>query len=75
MHVVIVMLTPCAVLEDRKVHPVEKKDILSMMVEGRDKETGLGMSEENIKYNVRRHLSASFQGLPLLIAVDVPHRR
>ena len=41
-----------AVLEDRKVHPVEKKDILSMMLEGRDKETGLGMSQENIKYNV-----------------------
>ena len=48
------MLIARAVLEDRKVHPVEKKDILSMMLEGRDKETGLGMSEENIKYNVCR---------------------
>ena len=25
-----------------------------MMIDGRDKETGLGMSEQNIKYNVRR---------------------
>ena len=25
------------------------------MLTGRDKQTGLGMSDQNIKYNVRRH--------------------
>lgn len=52
------MLTADAVLEERKTHPPQKKDILSTMIEGRDKETGLGMSEDNIKNNVRRKIHA-----------------
>ncbi|PSR72167.1 hypothetical protein PHLCEN_2v11959 [Hermanssonia centrifuga] len=40
-----------AILEDRKANPIEKKDILSMMLEGKDKETGEGLSEDGIKRN------------------------
>jgi hypothetical protein len=35
------------------MHPIDKKDLLEVMLNGRDKETGEGLSEENIAYNVR----------------------
>lgn len=40
------------VLEDRRAHPIEKKDLLNVMLNGRDKETGLSLPEQNIKQNV-----------------------
>lgn len=40
------------VLKDRRAHPTEKKDLLNVMLSGRDKETGLTLSEESIKKNV-----------------------
>ena len=42
------------VLEERKAHPTDKKDLLTLMLTGKDKETGLGLSEDNIKRNVSR---------------------
>jgi cytochrome P450/NADPH-cytochrome P450 reductase len=41
------------VISDRKKHPSDKKDLLDVMLNGRDKETGEGLSEENIAFNVR----------------------
>lgn len=41
------------VVADRKKHPNEKKDLLDVMLNGRDKETGEGLSDENIAHNVR----------------------
>ena len=41
------------VLQDHKSSPPEKTDLVQVMLTGRDKETGLGLSDENIKYNVR----------------------
>ena len=41
------------VLQDHKSNPPEKSDLVQVMLTGRDKETGLGLSDENIKYNVR----------------------
>ena len=40
------------VLQDHKSNPPEKSDLVQVMLTGRDKETGLGLSDENIKYNV-----------------------
>lgn len=42
-----------SVLEERKAHPTDKKDILNLMLTGKDKETGEGLSDDSIKRNVR----------------------
>ena len=44
---------PRKVLQDHKSNPPEKTDLVQVMLTGRDKETGLGLSDQNIKYNVR----------------------
>lgn len=49
------MLMSCAVLENRKANPTDKNDLLHVMLTGRDKETGLGLSDDNIKKNVSDH--------------------
>lgn len=41
------------VLEDRKAHPVDKNDVLNLMMSGVDKETEQKLFEQSIKYNVR----------------------
>ncbi len=43
----------CTVLRDHRSKPPEKGDLVQVMLTGRDKETGLGLSDQNIKYNVR----------------------
>ncbi len=69
------------VLQDRRANPKEKKDILSLMMTGKDKETGLGMSDDSIKRNVSlspSYLCVSyvlFTRICCLTDVDVPHRR
>lgn len=61
------------VLQDRKANPKEKKDILSLMITGKDKETGLGMSDDSIKRNVSLpELSLSF--LSSVYSYLLPHR-
>ncbi len=40
------------VIQNRKAHPSDKKDLLDVMLTGKDKETGQGLPEENIKRNV-----------------------
>ncbi|KAI0071730.1 bifunctional P-450/NADPH-P450 reductase [Panus rudis PR-1116 ss-1] len=49
------------ILTDRKVHPTDKKDLLTCMIEGRDKETGLGLPDENIKKNLLTFLVAGHE--------------
>lgn len=67
------------VLQDRRANPKEKKDILSLMMTGKDKETGLGMSDDSIKRNVSLSSSCRsyvlFTRIRFLTDVDVPHRR
>ena len=41
------------VLEDHRNHPPKKPDLVSIMMNGRDKETGKGLSDDNVKRNVR----------------------
>ena len=40
------------VIDERKAHPSAKKDLLDIMLEGRDTKTGAKMDEENIMNNV-----------------------
>ena len=47
------MFDSAPVLQDHRTNPPEKPDLVQVMLEGRDKETGLGMTDENIKNNVR----------------------
>ena len=44
---------PLKVLQDHRLNPPEKSDLVQAMLTGRDKETGLCLSDQNIKYNVR----------------------
>ena len=48
------------VLEGRKADPSGKKDILNMMINGVDKETGQKLSEDSIKKNVSSSISPLF---------------
>ncbi|KAH9891895.1 bifunctional P-450/NADPH-P450 reductase [Cubamyces lactineus] len=49
------------IIEDHRVNPPEKPDVLSVMLNGRDKETGLGLSDENIKNNLLTFLIAGHE--------------
>ncbi|KAJ2999753.1 hypothetical protein NUW54_g6889 [Trametes sanguinea] len=49
------------ILDDHRANPPEKPDILSTMMNGRDKETGLGLSDESIKYNLLTFLIAGHE--------------
>ncbi|KAI0642932.1 bifunctional P-450/NADPH-P450 reductase [Trametes meyenii] len=49
------------ILDDHRAHPPEKQDILSVMLNGRDKETGLGLSDDNIKRNLLTFLIAGHE--------------
>lgn len=42
------------VVADRRNHPIEKKDLLTNMLSGRDPKTGQGLSDDNITKNVNR---------------------
>lgn len=47
------------VVAKRRAHPTEKKDLLTLMLQGKDPKTGQGLSDENIMYNVSTSLYAS----------------
>lgn len=40
------------IIADRRQHPQESDDILNNLLNARDKETGEGLSDENIRYQV-----------------------
>ena len=44
------------VLQDHKTNPPEKPDLVQVMLTGRDKETGVGLSDQSIKNNVRNQI-------------------
>ncbi|KAI0693861.1 bifunctional P-450/NADPH-P450 reductase [Cerioporus squamosus] len=49
------------ILEDHRAHPPAKSDLVQVMLTGRDKETGLGLSDENIKQNLLTFLIAGHE--------------
>lgn len=44
-------LTCMLVVAERKAHPVEKKDLLNLMLEGKDPKTGQQLSDKAISNN------------------------
>ena len=44
------------IIEDRRKNPKDVNDILDVMLTARDKETGEGLSDENIRFNVETML-------------------
>ncbi|KAI0785558.1 cytochrome P450 [Abortiporus biennis] len=49
------------IIKDRKEHPIEKNDLLNTMLYGKDKETGKGMTDDNIKRNLLTFLIAGHE--------------
>ena len=50
---------PLLVIEDHRKSPPAKADLMQVMLTGRDKETGLGLSDEAVGSNVRTYLYSS----------------
>lgn len=44
------------VVKKRRENPQASKDVLTMMIDGRDPQTGEGLSDESIMYNVCYYL-------------------
>ena len=42
-----------SVVAERKANPIEKKDLLTLMLNGKDPKTGKQLTDENISNNVR----------------------
>ncbi|GJE90389.1 bifunctional P-450/NADPH-P450 reductase [Phanerochaete sordida] len=49
------------IIAERRTHPTDKKDILNTMLHAKDKETGLGMTEDNIRRNLLTFLIAGHE--------------
>ncbi|KDQ16558.1 hypothetical protein BOTBODRAFT_252416 [Botryobasidium botryosum FD-172 SS1] len=49
------------VVRERKAHPIEKNDLLNIMLHGKDPKTGESLSEENIKYQIITFLAAGHE--------------
>lgn len=39
-------------IQDRRANPIDKEDLLNIMLNGVDKKTGKKLSDENIRHNV-----------------------
>ncbi|KAI0671167.1 cytochrome P450 [Trametes maxima] len=49
------------ILAKRRAHPTEKQDILNILMYGRDQETGLGLPDKTIQYNLLTFLIAGHE--------------
>ncbi|KLO19588.1 cytochrome P450 oxidoreductase OrdA-like protein [Schizopora paradoxa] len=49
------------IIRKRKEHPVEKNDLLNLMLSGKDPKTGQGLSDENIMNNLLTFLAAGHE--------------
>ncbi|MEM9743556.1 MAG: cytochrome P450 [Pseudomonadota bacterium] len=49
------------IIADRRVRGGEQKDLLNFMLAGRDKKTGEGLSDENIRYQINTFLIAGHE--------------
>ena len=62
------------IIEDRRKNPKDVNDFLNVMLNARDKETGEGLSEENIRFNVET-LLVSLQKAELRFLIDLDRLR
>lgn len=53
LHFLIAIMFPTLVLEERKHNPIEKKDLLNIMLYSKDPKTGEGLPDDAIMKNVR----------------------
>ncbi|TCD71958.1 hypothetical protein EIP91_000090 [Steccherinum ochraceum] len=49
------------IVADRKKNPIDKPDLLNLMLNEKDHKTGLGLSDENIRYNLLTFLVAGHE--------------
>ncbi|KAI0085847.1 cytochrome P450 [Irpex rosettiformis] len=61
------------ILQERKANPKDKKDILYLMMTGKDKETGVGMTDESIKLNMLTFLIAGHETTSGLLSFVLYH--
>ncbi|EJD45553.1 fatty acid hydroxylase [Auricularia subglabra TFB-10046 SS5] len=59
-----------SIVDDRRAHPTEKKDLLNAMLEGRDPKTGKKLSDENIMQQMITFLSAGHETTASIALAD-----
>ena len=50
--VLLFVLTFSAVIAERRANPIDKEDLLNVMLNGVDKKTGKKLSDDSVRYNV-----------------------
>ncbi|KAG8740203.1 hypothetical protein FRC10_004604 [Ceratobasidium sp. 414] len=61
------------IVDDRKKHPVEKKDLLNAMLLGKDPQTGEGLTEENVKAQMLTFLIAGHETTSGMLSFAMAH--
>ena len=50
-------------IRERRENPIEKEDLLNVMLNGVDKKTGKKLSDESIRYNVSTAIPSGIEDL------------
>ncbi|KAJ3032219.1 hypothetical protein HDV00_007954 [Rhizophlyctis rosea] len=61
------------IVKERQDHPTDTKDLLNLMLNGRDKETGQGLTTENIRYQMVTFLIAGHETTSGLLSFAFYH--
>ncbi|KAF8713295.1 cytochrome P450, partial [Rhizoctonia solani] len=61
------------IIQERKQNPIEKKDLLNAMLNGRDPQTGEGLSDENIQYQMLTFLIAGHETTSGMLSFVMMH--
>ncbi|KAG8707689.1 hypothetical protein FRC09_001668 [Ceratobasidium sp. 395] len=61
------------IVDDRKKHPIEKKDLLNAMLLGKDTQTGEGLTEENVKAQMLTFLIAGHETTSGMLSFAMAH--
>ncbi|KAG9098046.1 hypothetical protein FRC07_010696 [Ceratobasidium sp. 392] len=61
------------IIEDRRKHPIEKKDLLNAMLQGKDSVTGQGLTDKNIQAQMLTFLIAGHETTSGMLAFAMTH--
>ncbi|QRV92606.1 cytochrome P450 family protein [Ceratobasidium sp. AG-Ba] len=61
------------IVDDRKKHPIEKKDLLNAMLLGKDSQTGEGLTEANVKAQMLTFLIAGHETTSGMLSFAMAH--
>ncbi|CAE6527638.1 unnamed protein product [Rhizoctonia solani] len=61
------------IVQERKQTPIDKKDLLNAMLNGRDPQTGEGLSDENIQYQMLTFLIAGHETTSGMLSFAMMH--